>query len=345
MIKYAAIFGLSLVFVSSFAFPGAQAQQFLNNTRQLTLTMTPESPRPGDTVRFQVSSYNIDLDRSDIVWRAQNSIIVEGAGVKEATVKAGATGTITRIRVTARDAEGNSATAEAVIRPVEIELIWSTDSYVAPLYRGRALPGANSKIRVYALARFPRGSALVPEKEIIYTWSHNNATLSALSGRGKSHIEIVGPSLYDRDSISVVAETVDRAWTGTASINIPMSDTVLELYENHPLYGILYHRAIIGEVHTNEQEQKLTAVPYFANIRTPSDSALFYDWSVNDVRAESGKEDPSTLIITTKNYTGPAMISLALTSATDIVMRAIGSWHMEFDNSTGVFFGENVFGQ
>jgi len=312
----------------------------------LTLTVSPQYPAPGETVRLSLNSYSIDLERSSITWRSNGTVIANGGGVKEASVVVGKLGSATRVSVSVIDENGDPWGTEAVLRPAEIDIIWNADSYAPPFFKGRARAGASSEIRAHALVRFVRADgSLVPESDIIYTWFQNGAEKPAVSGRGKSSARLPAPALRGTDSIAIRAETLDRAYSGATSVAVPKSDAFLTLYENHPLFGILYHRAIIGEVNTNEREQKVTAVPYFSQVFSPDDDSLSYSWAVNGVSITAEPDEPSTLTLSVDGYSGPADITLTLTSATDMLLRAAGSWNMVFGANTGAFFGTGIFGE
>lgn len=325
----------------------SSAQLTLSYPRQLTLTLSPENPAPGEAVRLFVQSYTIDLDRSTITWSANGAPFAQGVGLKETSIVAGPSGAATHLRVQASDPDGNTGLAEAMIQPSEIDILWSTDSYVPPFHHGRALAGTNARIRAYAFVNFARaGGTRIPESDIIYMWSRNGTAIASVSGRGKSSVSFPGPAPLRSDTITVEAEAADKSVSARASATIPAAEPILALYENHPLFGILFHRAIVGDVNTDEHEEKVTAIPYFAHIASPSDPSLSYEWRVNDIPIASDSEEPETLTITADEYTGPADIELSLTNAADIFMRAIGSWRIVFGGETGIFFGgPSVFGE
>lgn len=337
-----------LVSLFLLAYPAfSLAQLTLSYQRPLTLSLSPENPGAGETVHLTIQSYAMDLDRSVVTWRANTAVIATGVGVKEATVVAGKLGETTLVTVDASDPDGNVASAEARIQPAEAQILWSSDSYAPPLYKGKTLAGTGATIRAYALVRLARpGGAIVPESDIIYTWYRNGTALVNISGRGKSSASFPGPAPLRADTIRVEAETTDRSLHTVASVVIPAADTILALYENHPLFGILFHRAIIGEVNTTEEEAKVTAIPYFAHISSPHDASLTYEWRLNDMPVVQDEKERETLTITAKDYTGPAAIELSLTNAADFLMRSTGAWKLIFGASTGIFFnGPGIFGE
>lgn len=333
--------GIFLLCVFLFASSAAYAQMSLSPVRTLILAVTPENPAPGETVRLSVTSSAIDLDRSVITWRANGTAFAGGPGVKEAAIVAGAAGSVTEITVEALNEAGDAGRAEARIAPSELDLLWTTDSYAPPFFKGRKLAGTGANVSAYAFARFGDGTVRVPERDIIYTWYRNGSVVAKASGRGKSRALIDGPA-RGTVTIAVVAETADRSWRSEASAQVTAYDSRLVLYENHPLFGVLYHRAIVGDVNTIERELKLDAVPYFARTKDPG--WLSYEWTLNGIRIQPNEAAPATLTVAAEDYNGPADIELVAMNPADIIMRSIGSWRIIFGGSGGIF-GGSLFGQ
>lgn len=313
------------------------AQDITGLERPLTLTQSPQYPAPGEEVSLSVASYAMDLDRSTLRWYTNGTLTDEGAGETAITTTAGKLGSQTTIVVTAEDQDGILGSAEAAIIPTEVEILWESDAYAPPLYRGRTLPGPRGIIRAHALARLvrPNGSAIA-DSDIVYTWYKNDARIA--SGRGKSSFTFEGPALYGSEDISVVAESIDAKLRGHAKITLKATDPKVELYENHPLFGVLYHRALTGSVSTAETEQKVAAVPFFANIRSPRDEALEYEWSVNNKRIMPDPASPELLTLISRGFRGPADVSLTVRSSQDLVMRSTGAWEILFTDVIAPLF-------
>lgn len=319
----------------------AHAQLSLFFTRQVTLTLTPENPAPGQTVQLSLASYAIDLDRSTITWKANGVMFAQGLGLKETTIVAGNMGSVTDITVEATADTGDNGSAEARLSPSELQLLWTSDGYAPPFFKGRKLAGTDATIYASAISSFSRSGTAVPEVDVIYTWYRNGSVVASASGRGKSRVTLQGPA-RGTDVIRVVAETADRSQRAEASVPVTAYDPRLVLYENHPLFGVLYHRAIVGDVNTVERELKVTAVPYFAHTEAPQ--TLTYEWVVNGFDIEPNTETPETLTLTADDYTGPAEIELAAMNPADFLMRSAGSWRIIFGGTSGIFtnalFGE-----
>ena len=327
-----------LLLCATFVYAQSEAELYV---RSLTLKIAPDSPAANTTVRLSVTSSSVDLDRSTLTWRVNGKQIAQGVGITAATVTTGAPGIATTVDVSATDSVG-TVKASGTIRPAEVDLLWQADSYVPPFYKGRALAGPGSVIRVQAIPRLKQSGSFIPEKDVMYTWYRNNTRLNS-SGTGKSRATIQGPDLFGAATIAVVAESRDGLVRATASATIVGVDSIPGLYENHPLFGILYHRAVLGDVSTLETEEKVIAVSYFAPVDSLNDPSLAYDWRVNGGAIAPDSQEPQTLTIRANNYSGPATIDLSVTSTADVFFRATGSWRLVFGKQS--LFGTNPFAQ
>ncbi|MDO8552487.1 MAG: hypothetical protein Q7S01_03060 [bacterium] len=302
---------------------------------KIFISLTPGNPAPGENVQLSATSPLIDLARSDIIWYADKKVIAEGRGQIHAGVTAGPAGSETDIVVIAQS-ENASATGEAFLRPAEVGLMWESDSYTQPFYRGRALPSAGTKLRVQALARLvlPDGSS-VPENEITYTWKRNGSVVGSVSGIGKSFAIFPSPSLFGTDIIEVEAASADGTRVGHASARIPSVEPVLALYEDHPLFGIMYGKALDKQISAKDQEMTFAAVPYFAQARSPDDEQFIYKWRVNgrDITADYAR--PSEITINSTDSSGEALLALTITRERNWNMKASGAWNILFPSGSG----------
>ncbi len=316
------------------------AQIDLTLGTDLSLELVPAHPAPNETVRVQARSTLIELSDATIVWSANGRVVAQGVGVSEATVVAASLGSETTI--IARVVEGGTeiASAEARIRPVEMELLWESDSYVPPFFRGRALPSAGTNLRLEALPRFARANGvLVPVRDITFTWSRNGYVIEAASGRGKSKAFLESPSLFGTDTISVEARTSDGIFEGSSSATIQSEEPHIVLYQNHPVFGIAYQEALGARTKIPDVEVSFSAVPYFADTERPDDGMLSYEWRVNGGTISNDPERPSSITINASGSSGAAFVELAITHLTNFFLNASGSWDLQLlgENAASAF--------
>ncbi len=179
----------------------------------------------------------------------------------------------------------------------------------------------------------------VPVSNITFTWKLNGAVLSAQSGLGESSATFPAAILYDSDTIDVVARAAGSGLAAESSIIIRTGSPELVLYEDNPLFGIMYHQALPRSSTAAESETSFAAVPYFAHATSANDPSLAYEWSVNDSPVSADAKDPSEITINAQSA-GIAVIGLSITSAVDPFLSASGLWQVAF---TEALNGGDVF--
>ena len=295
----------------------------------LTIGLTPQYPRPGEAVQLTAQVRGVDLAGSTFVWRADGTIIAQGVGVSSAPVTAGALGSETAVEMDMETPQGTVRSAQATVAPTEIDLLVNADSYTPPFYRGRALPSIGTNVVAQALTRFVRADgSLIPDSDIIYTWKHGGQVLGALSGRGRSSAVIPVRHLYTNDTVTVDAVSSDLTRSGEVSVFVPSVKSVLDLYEDHPLFGILFNNALRTSASIPETEMAFAAIPYFAQATGPNDAALSYAWRVNDTPVPASVGTPSEITINADNSNGQAQVALEVTHTTNPYMDALGLWNI-----------------
>lgn len=293
----------------------------------LAIEFAPRYPAQNEPVHLTLRAQGIDLSRSTVVWRAGGKIIAQGAGVDSTDVVSGALGSETAVSAEVTSADGASYSARAIIAPSEVDLLVGSNSYTPPFYRGRALPSAVADIVVAARSSLVRVSgSVIPDSDIIYTWRVDGEVLGSASGRGRSSLVIPITHLFGAGAVEVTAVSSDGTRSVGASVALPLVEPVLVLYQDHPLYGILYQNALGPSARISETEMGFAATPYFARATSPNDPALSYEWTVNDTRVAPNVSSPSSITINAENSTGVAAISLEVTHANDFFMDARGAW-------------------
>lgn len=318
------------MFVLSSA-PVAAQNDIPNFDDALTITSSPTHPRPGETVTLTLTSSLHDLDITSITWRAGGTVVDSGEGVRSVRVTLGALGVSTVVRA---DIAGGGG-VEITLVPASVDILWESDAYTPPLYAGKALPSAGSRIRLLAIPYLPRsGGSYYDAKDLIYTWKLDGGTLKNLSGRGKSSASINAPSLFARYTVSVEVTTSDGRRSGRGEVRIDSTDPFLRLYRVHPLRGFEYWNALPANTFVDENEATFAAVPYFA----PASSvrALTFAWQVNGRAIESDAKEPHTITLSSENPGTRGLLNLTLTQPGNILTSAEASWGMTFMRSGSV---------
>lgn len=248
---------------------------------ELSMTISPEHPRPGEAITVSVESYNIDLNRVDVRWFVNDKLVKAGVGEKRLETVASRTGELMEVRVTALGEGGSVYSAHIAFRPAEVNLLWQAESYTPPFYKGKALMPYQGTVLVAAVPFFSRGSLLMSPASLIYTWSEGDEVIGDSSGKGKNLFVFRGSVPIRPKTISVLVESPDRAMAARASVDIVPVAPRLIFYEEHPRYGLLLSKALVGIFTLRGDETRVSALPFYFETDTRANKDIAYDWQLN----------------------------------------------------------------
>lgn len=309
---------------AQFALPGSAGV--------VRISMVPANPGPRQQVTLVLESALIDLPSSAIAWRVDGSAREGGERI---TITTGKLGSSMNVSAAVTTKDGSLVTADLDIMPTEVDLLYDSDTYVPPLYGGRALPSAGSTVRLQAIPHFVKPSgAEIAARDITFSWTRNGQLLSSLSGKGRSSITVPAPYLYGSDTVSVEARSADDAFAGTASVIIPSIEPIVRLYQDHPLFGLRFDKALGTTTALSDREMTFAAIPFFAAVRGPADDALTYAWSVDGKAVETTGDTKNELTLGAESG-GSAALALDLSSSDNIFFGASGSWRITFGETLG----------
>ena len=268
---------------------------------ELSMTITPEHPRPGEAVTVSVESYNIDLNRAEVRWFQNDKLVKAGVGEKKLEAVVGQGGELTSFRVVALREDGGIYSTEARLRPAEVNLLWQAQSYTPPFYRGKALMPYQGTVLVAAIPSFARGESMLPPESLIYTWHEGDDVIGDSSGRGKNLFVFRGSVPLRTKTISVTVESADQSMVASASIDVAPVAPRLLFYEEHPRFGILYGKALIQNFTFGGDETRISSIPYYFETDSKTGNDLSYDWEVNYAPMPSEKRSSLLLRRTTES--------------------------------------------
>ena len=292
----------------------------------LSIVATPGAPGPNAAVHLEAQSYSINLPAATITWYVNGKSVLSDVGQTSFDTQTGALGTETKISVAA-SAGNSSGSASTTFRPTALVVLWESDSYAPPFYRGRTLPSMGTNLRLEAIAHFVRANkTAVDTKDIIYTWLRNGLVISEISGRGRSSVTISSPQLFATDIIAVDAQSADGLFSNEAIVKIPSVEPILTLYKDHPLFGITFEQALGNSVSIQDSEMTFAAVPYFAQAASARDPRLVYAWKVNGKNIPTDKKESNRITLSGTKTGSVGEIALSLTHSTNIFEAAADAW-------------------
>lgn len=327
--------GKILVFAFAFALlPGtsnSQSFELPKSADLLSVTMIPSIPAPFDHVTIDLKSFMTNLDTATISWSAGN-LKKTGRGEKHFEFDVGDVGSITTVNITIQTMEGTTVTRSLSIRPGNIDLLFEAETYTPPLYKGKALytPGANVKVMAMPNMVDERGVRL-ESKDLIYGWKINGKLQENASGFGKNVLYTTNPSVLRALTVEVEVSSLSGNTKAKENITLNEANPLILFYEDNPLLGTLYERALPSQITLGGKEVTLMAVPYFFGTEE-KDSGITYSWSLND---KALTEKQSTITLRTDTEEGG-------TASLEVEIKSISNMFQFARNLLLVSFGTSV---
>jgi len=279
----------SIVLLSLFLFSSVEAQSIPGIQEPITVQARPQFPKPNTTVTVTAQSFSTDLDRAGFTWMVNGTVFKKGTGIKEISVPSGKAGVLTTVSVSIDTTDIGAIMNDVSWRPAGVTLLWQSDGYTPPFYRGKALESYGASFKVVAIPEFLNSNGKrVDPKTLIYTWKKNGATDGASSGYGRDSFKTSQESFVrGGDDISVEVSDSDRTIGAVGTITLFPTIPEIVLYENSPLYGIIYEKALGESLSLISEEITLRVEPFNISLINSSLGALSFDWTINEVSAIS----------------------------------------------------------
>ncbi len=323
--RYALLIGLMLVA------PMMVSAQSMTSTDPFSLTITPQYPVPNSQVTLTALSASINLANATMDVSANGTSIYKGS-VRAVDVPILGAGVLINIRVVITS-NGASVSQTVSIRPQELVLITEPLATAPVLYLGKALPPLGGSVRIVAMAGFKNGSgATLNPTQLSYAWRVDDALQANMSGIGKSAIIVATPLQYRNRSVSVVVQSQDGSFITGTSLSLAPHEPTVRIYENDPLFGIRFDRALSSSYAITDAESSLYAGLYSfpTGAGTPA-----INWYLNGALAQSG-----TTITLRPTGSGKGSASLSLVVAIGDLVSATQSLQISFGaKPTSNFFG------
>jgi len=281
----------------------------------INVGLFPQTPAPYENVTITLSSYAANLDTVNIEWLVGGRTTSSGVGQKTFQVTTGAAGVETRVVAQIYLPDGQ-IDKNIILRPANMVMLWqANDAYVPPFYQGKAFPTEGSEIKVVALPEIRVGTGYANPKNLAYEWQKDYSNSPNDSGYGRNFLTYISDYLEPESNFSVVARTLDGAYTSGGSITVGAYEPEILFYRQDPEQGVVWERALPNPYRMSATEEVLFAAPYNispADIRRPE---LIFRWLINNaalptriidknilpVRAEAGASGRSSVRVEIEN--------------------------------------------
>jgi len=182
-----------------------------------------------------------------------------------------------------------------------IELIWNNDSYVPPLYQGRALPSIGSKVLIDAIVNVSGGDPL----NLKYSWFIDDIFQKNKSGYGKNSFYFYASQRPgNSQAIKVQIFNDDRTIFEERSIQVPITDPEVIFYSSNGNSHFSNQASTISTVLAGKKFSFI-AKPYFFSIKKLTD--LVFEWTLsgtNPIISSDYDASIFNLTISDKNANG-----------------------------------------
>ncbi|MCK5060196.1 MAG: hypothetical protein KAR00_03600 [Candidatus Pacebacteria bacterium] len=301
--------------------------------KAISINTSPLTPGPNEDVRVNLNSYSINLNTSFVSWSFNGIVRKSGRGTVDFSFNSGTIGQVNRIKASITTAEGTVVTKEVIVQPAGVELLWETNGYVPPFYKGKALNAYQGEIRVVALPDLIENGTRFSPNALIYKWSKDGTLLGSQSGRGKSTLTIEGSLLIRPITVSVEVSTPDEAIKAKKNLVVQTVRPRVLIYENNPFNGVRYEQAFMGEFLMKEKEVNLVVVPYFFSPEEKETNTLVHTWRMNGKVFDTG-EDKNTVTLKQPDMSGFSNINIEVESKNKILQSARSGVVMRFEGDT-----------
>lgn len=316
------IFGVAcFLFVST-----AMAQ-----TESFSFEVYPKNPAPQEVVRVNIKSFSVDLDRAHITWTVDENTILSGIGEKSASIKTKNLGEVTLVKVVAVFAQGQRIEQTLVLQPAYLDILWeSTDSYIPPFYKGKALPSQESTLKVVAIPEIKNyaGQKYKPE-HLIYTWKKGIETQTNNSGFNKQYFSFKHNVFDSEQRINIEVSSQDGYSGGEGSALITFSNPRVAVYQETSQKGINFASELSQNSLSSRGKTSLVAIPYFFSTNSHGESGLSYQWTVNGNTATPQNTKNKITLEKTGEDAGLAEVEVSIKSVSKLFQDGLKKFNIE----------------
>ena len=329
--KYLGIFIGLLVLFSSIQTGYADVTiptQIPDLDEQIDMTVAPKYPQPGTTVTITLDAYGVDLNNSEISWSNGTKTLLQGKGERILKTNAGRAGESITITATITPPNSREIQKTVSISPQSVDILWEAKTYTPPFYRGKAMFSPQEELKLFAIPN------QINVAKAIYKWTEDGEVHADKSGFGVNTYKFVG-DLISKKSDFVVNVSDGDGNTAENYLSIAPTDPEVYVYENSPLYGVLFNKDIstyfdIG----SKQEGTVSIYPYFYGVSNRSSKKIEYKCLINGAPINVPTIQNDMTFRNTDNVSGKSKIDIMVTNIDNFLEEVQKSVIINFQKKT-----------
>ena len=289
-------------------------------SQQVSSTVAPENPNPGQDVTITLTAYGTNLNAATISWSINGSRIQGGTGMTQFVFNAGRLGETKRVVATISPTSGPIIIKSFTISPQEVSIIYESDGYVPPFYKGKGVYVREGTVTLVAVPNLILNGTRLSPSTLTYKWIVDGTVQGSKSGYGRSSFVYTG-SILGKDTIVGVEVTSPSGIAKGKGVILlsPQSPEVL-LYERHSLYGTLFNRELSARGFSlRDSEATVTAIPFSTSADSLNDGTLSYLWSINGVSIPVPATQNYATFRNSTGQTGTSVIGVSVSNTTHLL--------------------------
>ncbi len=292
--------------------------------QNLSVTLDPQFPAPGETVTAMLDDYALGIIGSEIRWSIDGVEVSEAANQREITFTAGTVGESQTVAVSLALPGGGSLSAQSTIVPLYADVIVEPQTYTPVSYRGRALPTVGSLVYLTALIQDQNG--LIDASQHTYSWYLNNKALGGGPIKGGYKTQFTVP-FGQSNLITLVVSDQSGQTIVRRLVNIPSVELDVQFYEVSTLYG-LSNQAIADTLPLFGNSAAIRAVPYYLD-RLAVNGDLFTEWKINGQTQDLSHQDPFEVTLLRQGV-GSSRIDFKIRNLSALIQSAESSFTVQY---------------
>ena len=312
----------SILFCAFFALRvSAQLQ-----SNDISFSLNPEYPGPNTNVTASLSSYTLDLNKTNISWVLNSQTVFVGVGKKDYSFKTDNSGTPITIEAGIETATGVFLNKQITITPTGVDMLWEApDSYVPPFYKGKALLTAEGTVKVVAI---PTGGDV---GGLNYDWKQDDTEEPDASGYGKSFYLFNNSYLETSNTVEVLLSSlVTGNNLGSNKITLAYGKPKINFYEKDPVLGVKWEKALTDGFTVNKGGGTLVAEPYFFFPQDLNSSDLDFAWAINDASVSTPSPKNELSVKPDAGASGQAKIDLTINNINTLFLTLTKTLNVNF---------------
>lgn len=328
------LFFITLILISTFSIVSTSAQGLPINGGGIILTMSTESPVPGQKITITARSYTIDINSSEVTWSIDDKIIQKGFGLTKMETIAPPLGKKVTVTVSASTNTGIKISDSITISPGSVDMIIEGDGYVTPLFQGKLPLSYQNTFRIIAVPHLADSKGVeYKAKDLVYQWKRNSRVIEEDSGYGKQTLSLTGDIVPREATISVTVSTRDGKERTTGYISVPYISPSVLFYEDDYLYGPLFNKTIKDTIIIGkEKELNVLMAPFGFNKPTKGLGDLNLLWTINGYEHPELSSNESITLRAPAGMSGSSRIGLEITNDKDILQNADNGFSIKFNS-------------